>query len=90
MNFIRRLNDDINGMIGIVEPSVHQLQNTVLCRQEFKVKGVTKMLCLKCRIIYFKILSDEEPFPENTYTAFSLILYGDVSDNDILVKRKYG
>ncbi|CAG2250777.1 unnamed protein product [Mytilus edulis] len=33
-------------------------------------------------------LSDEEPLPEDPYTTFSLILYSDVSDNEILIDEE--
>ncbi|VDH93329.1 Hypothetical predicted protein [Mytilus galloprovincialis] len=35
MNLIRRIKEDVNGSIGIVEPSVNQLQNRVFYRQKF-------------------------------------------------------
>ncbi|CAG2189414.1 unnamed protein product [Mytilus edulis] len=66
MNLIRRINEDVNGMIGIVEPS----DTNIGTFEEIDE------------------LSDEEPLPEDPYTTFSLILYSDVSDNELLIDEE--
>ncbi|CAG2203066.1 unnamed protein product [Mytilus edulis] len=83
VNLIRRVNGDVNGMVGIVEP---------------KSQLTSKYSVIPARVLtkdtnigtFEEIdeLSDEEPLPEDPYTTFSLILYSDVSDNEILIDEE--
>ncbi|CAG2242711.1 unnamed protein product [Mytilus edulis] len=100
-----RVNGDVNGMIGIIEPKSQLTSKysviparvlTKVCDKDvvFKVLNPTTKtvkLFKDTNIGTFEEideLSDEEPLPEDPYTTFSLILYSDVSDNEILIDEE--